>query len=179
MTKAGDTGKGSDQRSSSTRRAWSPRCRPGRTGLVSSKSRVLRLDARSKWLLGEEGKRAAASTPWSRPGGPFSKVSVTTRSTSASMTVRGAPGRGSSSSPARRFVREAAPPLRYGLRSHAQLSRDGRVLPSLPARSPARPSGVAPSSPESRVLLPSPAGMALVGRVGAWALSFSTHRRVW
>ena len=36
--------------------------------------------------------------------GVVSKVSVTTRSTAASVTVRGAPGRGSSSNPSRRFA---------------------------------------------------------------------------
>ena len=60
---------------------------------------------------------------WVAPRGIVSRVSVITRSTSSSETVRGAPGRGSSSSPSQPFSRKR--------RRH--LPTVTRVVPSLSA----------------------------------------------
>ena len=59
--------------------------------------------------------------------GVVSRVRRTTRSTCASVIVRGAPGRGSSSKPAEPLREEAPPPLAHGLLVDPRLPRDRGV----------------------------------------------------
>ena len=118
--------------------------------------------------------------------GVVSSVNVTTCSTAASVTVRGAPGRGSSSNPSSRLHEEATPPLADGLLGHAQLARHRGVrLPGRAARgsgaraapSPARSSDGGPSPPASRVRPRSASPAESVGhrRMGVLLSTWRTH----
>ena len=73
---------------------------------------------------------STGSTSASRRSGVSSRVLTITRSTSSSLIVRGAPGRGSSCSPSRRLRREPGPPLAHRRRVHPQPSAATRCSSS-------------------------------------------------
>ena len=118
--------------------------------------------------------------------GVVSKVNVTTRSTAASVTVRGAPGRGSSSNPSSRFATKR---LRH-LPTVCLVTRSSRATAVFvfPAAHPriSRAAGLwlapssdgGPSPPASRVLPHSTSPPESVDRVGAWAFSFLLGERI-
>jgi hypothetical protein len=118
--------------------------------------------------------------------GVVSRVNVTTRSTAASVMVRGAPGRGSSSNPSSRFATKR---LRH-LPTVCLVTRSSRatavfVFPAAHPRISRACSAVACAvfgrrarSREPRVLPHSTPTPGSVGQVGAYAFSFLLGERV-